>query len=104
MPFGSRCSVNAFIRCARCLQWLCAKCLLVPTTCYFDDYVILSPPALVKSTDWTVNLFLDLLGWKFDRDGDKADVFSFVTAALGVLFSLEAGGLERGPGEGVQHG
>ena len=47
----------------------------MPTTCYFDDYVILSPPALVKSTDWTVNLFLDLLGWKFDRDGDKADVF-----------------------------
>ena len=74
---------------------MCAKCLLVPTTCYFDDYV--SPPALVKSTDWTVNLFLDLLGWKFDRDGDKADVFSFVTAALGVLFSLEAsrGGLAR---------
>ena len=30
-------------------------------------------------------------GWKFDRDGDKADVFSF------VLFSLEAsrGGLVR---------
>ena len=62
----------------------------MPTTCYFDDYVILSPPALVKSTDWTVNLFLDLLGWKFDRDGDKADVFSFVTTALGVLFCLEA--------------
>ena len=88
MPFGSRCSVNAFIRCARCLQWLCAKALLVPSTCYFDDYVILSAPGLVKSTSWTVDLFFDLLGWLFDREGPKADVFSHEVSALGVQISL----------------
>ena len=88
MPFGSRCSVNAFIRCARCLQWLCAKALLVPSTCYFDDYVILSIPGLVRSTTWTVDLFFDLLGWLFDREGPKADVFSHEVAALGVHLSL----------------
>ena len=88
MPFGSRCSVNAFIRCARCLQWLCAKALLVPSTCYFDDYVIMSPPTLVKSTDWTVNLFFDLLGWLFDREGPKADIFSHEVSALGVHISF----------------
>ena len=88
MPFGSRCSVNAFIRCARCLQWLCTKALLVPSTCYFDDYVILSAPGLVKSTSWTVDLFFDLLGWLFDREGPKADVFSHEVSALGVHISL----------------
>ena len=88
MPFGSRCSVNAFIRCARCLQWLCAKALLVPSTCYFDDYVILSAPGLVKSTSWTVDLFFDLLGWLFDREGPKADVFSHEVSALGVHISF----------------
>ena len=34
LPFGSRSAVNAFIRCARCIQWIAAKCLHLPTTCY----------------------------------------------------------------------
>ena len=30
LPFGSRASVNGFIRCSRCIQWLATRCLLVP--------------------------------------------------------------------------
>ena len=31
LPFGSRSAVNAFIRCARCIQWLACRCLSLPT-------------------------------------------------------------------------
>ena len=30
LPFGARASVNGFIRCSRCIQWLATRCLLVP--------------------------------------------------------------------------
>ena len=35
LPFGSRTAVNAFIRCARFLQWVAARCLKIPVSCYF---------------------------------------------------------------------
>ena len=31
LTFGSRSVVDAFIRCAKCIQWLAAKCLSLPT-------------------------------------------------------------------------
>ena len=39
LPFGSRSAVNAFIRCARFLQWIAARVFILPLTCYFDDFV-----------------------------------------------------------------
>ena len=44
----------------------------------------------------------DLLGWKFDRDGDKADGVLLRNHGAGCLVLL--GSIERGPNEGVQHG
>ena len=88
LPFGSKAAVNAFIRCSRCIQWLAAKVFHIPLSCYFDDYVIASTPELAHNTQQTFGLLLDLLGWQYDKDGPKADVFSHHVTALGVTFSL----------------
>ena len=88
MPFGSRAAVNAFIRCARCIQWIAAKCLCLPTTCYYDDFVVVSTPELSKNSEACMTLLLDLLGWQFDKEGPKADSFSSSLTTLGVVFDM----------------
>ena len=89
LPFGSRAAVNAFIRRARFLQWIAARCLVLPLTCYFDDFVAFSPPELTANSQSSMMLMLDVLGWAFDRVGPKSDDFSSMVTALGVIFNLE---------------
>lgn len=89
LPFGSKSAVNAFIRCARCLQWLVSTGLRIPLSCYFDDFVIASTPELAHNTQSSLSVFLDLLGWAYDKVGPKADNFSPSTAALGVVFDMD---------------
>ena len=88
LPFGSRSAVNAFIRCARFLQWVAARCLMLPLSCYFDDFVAFSTPLLCGNSQAALCLMLDLFGWKFDKEGPKSDSFSERVAALGVVFDL----------------
>ena len=88
LPFGSKAAVNAFIRCARCIQWLAVHCLLIPVTCYFDDFILACQPELSSNTEAAFTVLLDMLGWSFDRTGTKADAFSTTIAALGVIFDL----------------
>ena len=95
LPFGSRTAVNAFIRCARFLQWAAAKCLVLPMSCYFDDFIIASTPGLVDNSQRAVSLLFDILGWAFDKSGVKSDRFSNSVAALGVLFNLGSTGMGR---------
>eukprot|EP00435_Cladocopium_sp_Y103_P004758 s4854_g1.t1 len=92
LPFGSRTAVNAFIRCARFLQWVAAKCLRIPVSCYFDDFVSFTYEALANNTQSTLCLMLDILGWAFDREGPKSDDFSEIVKALGVQFDLSSCG------------
>eukprot|EP00435_Cladocopium_sp_Y103_P025622 s4854_g6.t1 len=91
-PFGSRTAVNAFIRCARFLQWVAAKCLRIPVSCYFDDFVSFTYKALANNTQSTLCLMLDILGWAFDKEGPKSDDFSEIVKALGVQFDLSSCG------------
>ena len=88
LPFGSRSAVNAFIRCARCIQWIAARCLYLPTTCYYDDFVVASTPQLAANSESSMSLLLDLLGWRYDKEGPKADTFSPMVTTLGVQFNL----------------
>ena len=88
LPFGSRSAVNAFIRCARCIQWIAAKCLHLPTTCYYDDFVVASTPELSMNSEASMALLLDLLGWRYDKEGPKSDTFSSQVMTLGVQFDL----------------
>ncbi|CAL1143635.1 unnamed protein product, partial [Cladocopium goreaui] len=87
LPFGAKASVVAFLRCARMIQWL-AHHLDIPVTCYFDDYVCMAPEAVASNTEKAFELLLDLLGWEFDRSGEKADSMSEQVSALGVVFDL----------------
>eukprot|EP00435_Cladocopium_sp_Y103_P019670 s3838_g4.t1 len=89
LPFGSRSAVNAFIRCARFLQWIAARVFVLPLTCYFDDFVSFSTPGLCGNSQSTLCLMLDILGWKFDREGPKSDDYSQLVSALGVQFKLD---------------
>ena len=91
MPFGARASVVAFLRCARMLQWLGHRLGLV-LSCYFDDFVLLSGRELAANSEASFKLLLDLLGWDFDKDGDKADSMSQEVTALGVTFDLTSTG------------
>ncbi len=75
MPFGSRAAVNAFIRRARCIQWIAARCLSLPTTCYYDDFVVTSTPELSKSSEACMSLLLDLLGWRSTEKGPRLILF-----------------------------
>ena len=88
LPFGSRTAVNAFIRCARFLQWVAARCLKLPLSCYFDDFVAFATPRLCGNSQAVLCLMLDLFGWRFDKEGPKSDSFSDSVAALGVVFDL----------------
>ena len=90
LPFGSKAAVNAFIRCSRCIQWIAAKALLLPTTCYYDDFVVVTTPELRQNSEQSMSLLFDLLGWAFDREGPKADSFSSEVASLGVHISLQS--------------
>jgi len=88
LPFGSRTAVNAFIRCARFLQWVAARCLALPLSCYFDDFVAFSTTSLGQNTQAALCLMLDIFGWRFDKEGPKSDDFSDLVSALGVQFNL----------------
>ena len=88
LPFGSRASVNGFIRCSRCIQWIALRCLVLPLTSYYDDFLAASSVALAKNTEDSMSMLFKLLGWKYDIEGPKADVFSDSVNALGVVFDL----------------
>ena len=88
LPFGSKAAVNAFIRCSRCIQWLACRCLLLPTTCYYDDFVVAATPQLQRSSESSMCLLFELLGWAYDKEGPKADTFSELVSSLGVSISL----------------
>ena len=89
LPFGGKASVNGFIRCGRCIQWIANKCLWIAVSSYYDDYIVLSDEALERSTGEAMDLLFTLLGWEFDREGAKADTFSDSVSALGVHLRLE---------------
>ena len=91
LPFGAKASVVAFLRCARLIQWLGLQLSLM-VTCYFDDYVCVSSPQLSKNSEMTFETILELLGWKYDKSGDKADSMTSEVSALGVQLDLSRTG------------
>ena len=46
---------------------------MIITSCYFDDNVCISTPELSRSTEVALSTLLDLLGWSYDRSGEKSD-------------------------------
>lgn len=63
--------------------------MAVPMSCFFDDFVIASTPSLADNAQKSLEVMFDLLGWAYDKTGDKSDCFSSSVAALGVVFGLD---------------
>jgi hypothetical protein len=84
LPFGAKASVVAFLRCDKMIQWI-AHVLDIVTSCYFDDYVCLTPEPLASSTNKAFSALLDLLGCRHDGSGEKSDSMSSEVSALGVV-------------------
>lgn len=86
LPFGATASVVHFNRCARFLQHVGLKLHIVWGN-YFDDYPIISPACLQKSTMEAVTLLMKLLG--FDYAQHKLKDFAPSAPVLGVEIKLE---------------
>ena len=50
----------------------------------------MAPESIAPNTEKAFEFLLDLLGWDFDRSGDKADQMTEEVAALGVVFDLSS--------------
>eukprot|EP00434_Breviolum_minutum_P030988 symbB.v1.2.027406.t1/scaffold2802.1/size122644/2 len=92
LPFGATRSVHSFLRLARSIWWIGAYLFRLLWTSFYDDYILFSPPGLAKNAEQTAKSLLRLLGWIFAEDGKKAQPFSSMCPALGVVFDLHRSG------------
>ena len=75
LPFGAIKSVHAFLRLARAIWWLGVVACNLLWSSFFDDYIVLSPPSLVRSSELTAAALFRLLGWAFAEEGRKCVPF-----------------------------
>eukprot|EP00438_Fugacium_kawagutii_P035994 Skav221846 [mRNA] locus=scaffold1115:19121:20785:+ [translate_table: standard] len=88
LMFGSAAAVYGFNRASRSLWHILAHKLRLLRTVYYDDFPSVEFEATAESaTQYTAEL-LDLLGWKFAREGKKAQPFSPVFEVLGIQVDL----------------
>ena len=88
LPFGSMKSVHVFLRIAASLWYIAVHHLRILTTGYFDDFVALCQEPEKSNVTSSFEAMLDLLGWRFARDGAKAPPFSESVTALGVRIDV----------------
>ena len=87
VPFGSTKAVYSFLRVARALWTILVKGALIPTTNYFDDFVLLALSGDRSSCSHAFDEVMRLLGWKLSEDKTTEWATSF--EALGVLFEID---------------
>ena len=90
VPFGSTKAVYFFLRVARALWTILVKGALIPTTNYFDDFVLLALSGDRSSCSHAFDEVMNLLGWKLSED--KSTDWSTSFEALGVLFEIDQTG------------
>ncbi|CAE7568810.1 ANKRD50, partial [Symbiodinium pilosum] len=90
VPFGSTKAVYFFLRVARALWTILVKGALIPTTNYFDDFVLLALSGDRSSCSHVFDEVMKLLGWKLSED--KSTDWSTTFEALGVLFEIDQTG------------
>ena len=90
VPFGSTKAVYFFLRVARALWTILVKGALIPTTNYFDDFVLLALSGDRSSCSHAFDEVMKLLGWKLSED--KSTEWSTSFEALGVLFEIDQTG------------
>ncbi|CAE7790755.1 pol [Symbiodinium sp. CCMP2592] len=90
VPFGSTKAVYFFLRVARALWTILVKGAKIPTTNYFDDFVLLALGGDRSSCSHAFDEVMKLLGWKLSAD--KTTEWNTSFEALGVLFELDQTG------------
>ncbi|CAE7783991.1 pol [Symbiodinium sp. CCMP2592] len=90
VPFGSTKAVYFFLRVARALWTILVKGAKIPTTNYFDDFVLLALGGDRNSCSHAFDEVMKLLGWKLSAD--KTTEWNTSFEALGVLFELDQTG------------
>eukprot|EP00435_Cladocopium_sp_Y103_P061042 s605_g22.t1 len=90
VPFGGSRSVYSFLRIVRVIWWMACKCLSVMWTNFYDDFVTFSWSDDAPRTSTSIELFFDLLGWQFAREGDKAQAFGPNFGALGIQIDISS--------------
>lgn len=88
LPFGAVRSVHSFLRLARAVWWIGTVGCKLMWSSFFDDYIVMSQPALAKSSELAAASLFKLLGWAFAEEGRKCVPFSLECEALGVVFNL----------------
>ena len=88
LPFGAVAAVHAFIRVSLAICHIGNTFWHLPWSSFYDDFTLLSTRQLATSAEASACFLLDLLGFEFDRDGDKAQPFQEVFRSLGVEFDL----------------
>ena len=78
LPFGAVGSVAGFLRVSLQLAW----------TAFYDDYTIITSPALRNSSELAAASLFDLLGIVFAKDGDKCVAFGEKFKSQGLLLDL----------------
>ena len=92
LPFGACGSVLHFNRVSALLRRVMLE-MDILSSLYYDDYPVVSPAYLGKSTDASFTSVMRLLGFKIADDKDKP--FSVRSETLGVIVDTSDANLER---------
>ena len=88
LPFGATGSVYGFVRISAAIWWVITKTLKAVVSHYFDDFPTISSAAGSQVLDKSIMALLDILGWEFAANGDKAMPFCECFDALGARHVL----------------
>ena len=90
MPFGCAASVFSFNRITRSLLHLMQTVLEVIGGVFYDDFALLEPSASARMCSMASESFLEILGWKFAKEGgNKATSFERCFNLLGAQVDLQ---------------
>ncbi|CAE7537200.1 unnamed protein product, partial [Symbiodinium necroappetens] len=96
LMFGSNAAVYAFNRVSRSIFFLLSRLLIIPLSCFYDDFPILTPTRDASEVDGMISDLLDILGWEHKRTGEghKGLPFAKLVDILGMRADLScmAGG------------
>ena len=88
LPFGGTASVAAFLRMSRALKEIGIRGPALAWSSFFDDFICISRPSDVESTDMAVRFLFRAFGWTLSEEPSKDQGFKPVFAALGVELDL----------------
>ena len=88
LPFGSVASVYGFLRTSRALRNIAVRGLLLPVTCYFDDFPILADNDTKDEFEAVFVEFMDIVGFQVSTDFNKVMPFNEIVELLGVQVDL----------------